>query len=87
MAVPFGSRLTDDISVYSLMRACPIGACRAADVPVIDIGPFKEGDPKARQAVAAEVGRAIQDIGFLVITGYGVNRAGGGSAARFQRLF
>jgi isopenicillin N synthase-like dioxygenase len=45
------------------------------DVPVIDIGPFRKGDPKARQAVAAEVGRAIKDIGFLVITGHGVDPA------------
>jgi isopenicillin N synthase-like dioxygenase len=45
------------------------------DVPVIDIGPFRQGDPKTRQAVAAEVGRAINDIGFLVITGHGVDPA------------
>jgi isopenicillin N synthase-like dioxygenase len=45
------------------------------DVPVIDIAPFREGDQKARQAVAAEVGRAINDIGFLVITGHGVDSA------------
>jgi isopenicillin N synthase-like dioxygenase len=43
------------------------------DVPVIDIGPFREGDPKARRAVAAQVGRAIKDIGFLVIIGHGVD--------------
>ncbi len=43
------------------------------DVPVIDVGPFRNGAPKARQAVAAEVGRAIKDIGFPVITGHGVD--------------
>jgi isopenicillin N synthase-like dioxygenase len=43
------------------------------DVPVIDIGPFRHGDLKARQAVAVQVGRAINDIGFFVITGHGVD--------------
>ncbi len=41
-------------------------------VPVIDIGPFLAGDPAGRARVAAEVGAACEDIGFLVITGHGV---------------
>ncbi len=45
------------------------------EVPVIDIAPFRRGDREAREAVAAEVGRAVNDIGFLVITGHGVDPA------------
>jgi isopenicillin N synthase-like dioxygenase len=45
------------------------------DVPIIDIAPFRGGDQAAKQAVAAEVGRAVDGIGFLVITGHGVDRA------------
>jgi isopenicillin N synthase-like dioxygenase len=43
------------------------------DVPVIDVSPFRAGGQAARQAVAEAVGRAVNDIGFLVITGHGVD--------------
>jgi isopenicillin N synthase-like dioxygenase len=42
-------------------------------VPVIDVAPFRDGSGKAR--VAAQVGQAVNDIGFLVITGHGVDPA------------
>lgn len=45
------------------------------DVPIIDIAPFRSGDLAAKRAVAAEVGRAVDGIGFLVITGHGVDPA------------
>jgi isopenicillin N synthase-like dioxygenase len=43
------------------------------DVPIIDIAPFRGGDAAAKRAIADAVGRAIHDIGFLVITGHGVD--------------
>ena len=43
------------------------------EVPVIDIAPFRSGDEAARRAVAAGIGQAVHDIGFLVITGHGVD--------------
>jgi isopenicillin N synthase-like dioxygenase len=43
------------------------------EVPIIDLASFREGDRAARLRVATEVGRAINDIGFLVVTGHGVN--------------
>jgi isopenicillin N synthase-like dioxygenase len=43
---------------------------RLLDVPVIDIAPYRHG---AKQTVADAVGRAVHDIGFLVITGHGVD--------------
>jgi len=42
-------------------------------VPIIDVGPFRTGDRAVRHAIADEVGRAVSDIGFLVITGHGVD--------------
>jgi isopenicillin N synthase-like dioxygenase len=45
------------------------------DVPIIDVGPFRHGDAAARRAVADQVGGAIEGIGFLVITGHGVDPA------------
>ncbi len=56
--------------------APPTGAALATSaVPVIDISPYLEGTPEGRAAVAAAVGRACEDIGFLVITGHGVAQA------------
>jgi len=52
-------------------------------VPVIDVAPFRSGDAAAKQALADAVGRAVNDIGFLVITGHGVDP---GLIAAVQRL-
>ncbi len=41
-------------------------------VPIIDIAPSFAGSPAARRAVAAEIGRACETTGFLMITGHGV---------------
>jgi isopenicillin N synthase-like dioxygenase len=43
------------------------------NVPVIDIAPFRNGDAGARAAVAQAVDQACRDIGFLVISGHGVD--------------
>lgn len=43
-------------------------------VPVIDLAPFLAGDASAKARVAAEVGRAAEEIGFFAITGHGVPR-------------
>ena len=46
----------------------------AAAIPVIDISPYRRGDHAARLALAEEVDRTCQEIGFMVISGHGVNR-------------
>ncbi len=43
------------------------------EVPVIDVAPFRSGDPTRRRVVAQAAGQALNDIGFLVITGHGVD--------------
>jgi len=43
-----------------------------AAVPVIDIAPWLAGDPAGGAAAAAQVDRALQDVGFFLITGHGV---------------
>jgi isopenicillin N synthase-like dioxygenase len=45
------------------------------NAPVIDIGPFKSGTPEEKRAVAKLVNQACRDIGFLVISGHGVDPA------------
>jgi len=40
------------------------------EVPVIDLGPFLDGSDRA--GVASAIGRACEDLGFLVIGGHGV---------------
>ncbi len=42
-------------------------------VPIIDVAPFRGGDASAKHAIAAAVGQAVNDIGFLAITGHGVD--------------
>jgi isopenicillin N synthase-like dioxygenase len=44
-------------------------------VPLIDVAPFLTGTPADRQAVAREVGRACEEIGFFTIVGHGVDSA------------
>lgn len=44
-------------------------------VPVIDLTPWFDGDDEARAAVAAAVDEALQDVGFLLVTGHGVPTA------------
>lgn len=41
-------------------------------VPVIDIAPFIAGSPEGKRQVAAQVGQACEQIGFLTIVGHGV---------------
>lgn len=41
-------------------------------VPVIDISPYRAGTARGKADVAAQVGRACRDIGFLTIVGHGI---------------
>src|SRR5690349_4218650 len=42
-------------------------------VPVIDIEPFLHGDSAGKDRVAEQFDRACRDVGFIVITGHGVD--------------
>lgn len=44
-------------------------------VPVVDIGGLRSDDPDVRARVAAEVGAAARDVGFLYISGSGIDEA------------
>ncbi|WP_149540307.1 isopenicillin N synthase family dioxygenase [Siccirubricoccus phaeus] len=52
-------------------------------VPVIDVAPFRRGNAAAKREVARQVGQAVNDIGFLVITGHDVDP---GLIAEMQRV-
>ena len=45
-----------------------------SSVPLVDLGPWLEGTAEGRAAVAARIDEALQDSGFLLITGHGVPR-------------
>jgi len=45
-------------------------------IPVIDLAPYLAKRPGARETTAAELGRALQDIGFFVIVNHGVRYLG-----------
>ena len=42
-------------------------------IPVLDISPYRWGDSAARSALAAAVDRTCREIGFMVISGHGVD--------------
>ncbi len=45
-----------------------------AVLPVIDLGPYRAGVPGALEAVAAELGAALETVGFFLLVGHGVPR-------------
>ncbi len=46
-----------------------------AVVPLVDISGWQSSDPSARTVVAGAVDHALRDVGFLQITGHGVDRS------------
>jgi isopenicillin N synthase-like dioxygenase len=44
-----------------------------AAVPVLDVSPFRQGDRDARLALASQVDRICREIGFMVVSGHGVD--------------
>jgi isopenicillin N synthase-like dioxygenase len=43
------------------------------DIPVIDVSPLSGSDAAAQARVAEELGRAARDVGFLYVTGTGID--------------
>jgi isopenicillin N synthase-like dioxygenase len=41
-------------------------------IPVVDLGPFLAGHPRAFEATSNALGRALEDVGFFVIVNHGV---------------
>lgn len=57
-------------------------------IPVVDIAGLSSPDPHERRRVAAEIGAAARDVGFLYVTGHGVPEAlGAGLRAAAERFF
>ncbi|HEX3900050.1 MAG TPA: 2-oxoglutarate and iron-dependent oxygenase domain-containing protein [Mycobacteriales bacterium] len=52
-----------------------MGTTSASAVPVIDLGPWFAGSEAGREQVARAVDVALREIGFLLITNHGVDRA------------
>jgi isopenicillin N synthase-like dioxygenase len=44
-------------------------------LPVVDIAPYRDGNEHDRHRVAAEIDRACRDVGFLAISGHGIDPA------------
>ena len=44
-------------------------------IPVIDLGPYLAARPGADAAAAAEIGRALTDVGFFVVVNHGISQA------------
>src|SRR5262249_25593389 len=50
------------------------GAISSAMIPVIDLGSYLAARPGADGAAAAEIGRALTDVGFFVVVNHGVSQ-------------
>jgi isopenicillin N synthase-like dioxygenase len=59
----------------------------ASSVPLIDLHPWFHGDEADRAVVAAAVDAALQDVGFLLVTGHGVPRSARDDVRRAARRF
>src|SRR3989337_2639661 len=51
------------------------GATSFTSVPIVDISGLRSPDRAERERVAAEIGRAARDVGFLYVSGSGVDDA------------
>ncbi|HKP41950.1 isopenicillin N synthase family dioxygenase [Mycobacterium sp.] len=51
------------------------GATSFTSVPIVDIGGLRSPDRADRERVAAEIGRAARDVGFLYISGCGIDES------------
>ncbi|MFN2562428.1 MAG: isopenicillin N synthase family dioxygenase [Jatrophihabitans sp.] len=58
-----------------------------SSVPLIDLQPWFEGDHAERAEVAAAVDAALQDVGFLLVTGHGVPRSARDAVRQAARRF
>ena len=58
-----------------------------ADVPTIDLAPWTSGDHRARLEVAAAVDAALQNSGFMLVTGHGVPPEAAAHTRRLAREF
>jgi isopenicillin N synthase-like dioxygenase len=58
-----------------LLKYTTMGDSSAANVviPIIDMGPFLTGTQEERVAVANEIGKACEEIGFFVVKNFGVD--------------
>jgi isopenicillin N synthase-like dioxygenase len=51
------------------------GITSFTSVPIVDISGLRSSDPAGREAVAAEIGTAAREVGFLYVSGSGIDGA------------
>src|SRR5207247_5070 len=62
------------MNVFKAMAVKDVAEATKA-IPVIDFGPAFRGEPGGLDAVAAQVRRACESIGFFYLAGHGVDQA------------
>lgn len=50
----------------------PIRANASEEIPVIDIGPLRRGEPGAKERLGAQIRHVFENVGFYFVTGHGV---------------
>ena len=56
-----------------LTRVQSVREGEAREIPVIDLGAYRSGDAGALEATAAEIGDALENVGFFVLVDHGVS--------------
>ena len=56
------------------MRQAAVELGSGTSIPIIDFAAYRDGDPSARRATAAEIRSAFEDFGFLYLRNHGVPR-------------
>jgi isopenicillin N synthase-like dioxygenase len=59
------------MSIFKTMAVRDVAEATKA-IPVIDVGPAFRGEPGGREAVAAQIRQASEQVGFFYIAGHGV---------------
>ena len=60
----------------------------SSEIPVLDLSDYMAGKPGAREAVAADLRQACENIGFFFISGHGIDQdlpARRGRSCLFER--
>ncbi len=68
-----GDSLRRNVIDRRRMTSDPVITVAQRAIPVIDIGPYRTGTDTGKAAVAEAVGAACRSVGFLVVTGHGVD--------------
>ncbi|MFQ3614807.1 MAG: 2-oxoglutarate and iron-dependent oxygenase domain-containing protein [Cyanobacteriota bacterium] len=70
MSFSLAPMFTQEVSLMISTTATPI----TEKIPMVNLQPFIDGDPDQQQQVAQQIYQACHEIGFLYLTGFGIDQ-------------